>query len=170
MDGRLAILFNLVALFGDHYEGQGWTVDRADTQGMLTTSYGIVQYHNRNWGKELRFTQSFKKWKRFNPIIDLSLTEKGGAWIGLGLYQQFDMDINGTPLFVGFTMAPGLYSRGGDVDLGLPLEFRSGVEMGARFDSGWQVSLSFDHRSNADLGWVNPGVETIELRVSKSFN
>jgi len=169
MDGRLAILFNLVALLGDGYEGEGWTVNRADMEGMLTTSYGIVQYQEINWGRELRFTQNFKKWKRFNPIIDLSITDKGGAWLGLGLYQQFDMDINGTPLFVGFTLAPGVYMPGGDVDLGLPLEFRSGVEMGVRFENGWQVSLSFDHRSNADLAAWNPGLETIQLRVSKTF-
>ncbi len=170
MDGRLAILFNLVALFGDHYEGQGWTIDRADMAGAVTTSYGIVQYQNRHWGEELRFTRNFKQWKRFNPIIDFSVTEKGGAWLGLGLYQQFDMDINGTPLFVGFTMAPGLYARGGDVDLGYPLEFRSGVEMGVRFNNGWQASLSFDHRSNADIGRINPGMETIQFRLTKSFN
>jgi len=170
MDGRLAILFNLVALFGDGYEGEGWTIERADMAGMLTTSYGIVQYQDINWGSELRFTKNYKKWKRFNPILDFSITDRGGAWLGYGLYQQFDMDINGTPLFVGFTMAPGIYMQGGEVDLGSPLEFRSGVEMGVRFDSGWQVSLSYDHRSNADLGTVNPGLETLQLRVSKSFN
>lgn len=170
MDGRLAILFNLVALLGDGYEGEGWTVERADMAGMLTTSYGVVQYGGVNIGQELRFTQNFKTWKRFNPILDFSVTDKGGAWLGYGLYQQFDMDINGTPLFVGFSMAPGLYMQGGEVDLGYPLEFRSGVEMGVRFESGWQVSLSFDHRSNADLSAWNPGLETLELRISKAFN
>lgn len=170
MDGRLAILFNLVALFGDHYEGQGWTIDRADTEGLLTTSLGVVQYQTENVGTELRFTHSFKKWKRFNPILDYSITDQGGAWIGFGLYQQFDMDINGTPLFVGFSLAPGLYARGEEVDLGSPLEFRSGVEMGARFENGWQVSVSFDHRSNADISRWNPGLETVQLRVSKRFN
>ena len=170
MDGRLAILFNLVALLGDHYEGQGWTVARADTAGMQTVSYGSVQFHEQDHSRELRFTQNFKQWKRFNTILDFSLTDKGGAWLGYGLYQQFDMNINSTPLFIGFTMAPGLYVQGGEVDLGYPLEFRSGVEMGVRFAKGWQVSLSYDHRSNADLSRVNPGVETVELRISKRFN
>jgi len=170
MDGRLAILFNLVALLGESYEGEGWTIERADMAGMLTTSYGIVQYQTQNWGEELRFTQSYKKWKHFNPVIDVAITDKGGAWLGLGLYQQFDMDINGTPLFVGFTMVPGIYMQGEDVDLGIPLQFRSGVEMGVRFENGWQASLSFDHRSNADVVPWNPGLETIQLRISKSFN
>lgn len=170
MDGRLAILFSLMALFGDGYEGEGWTVARANTEGMLTTSYGIVQYQGVDWGEELRFTQSFKKWKRFNPVVDFSITDKGGAWLGLGLYQQFDIDLNGTPLFVGFSFAPGIYMQGNDVDLGFPIEFRSGVEMGVRFDTGWQVSLSYDHRSNADVVSWNPGLETIQLRVSKTFN
>jgi len=90
--------------------------------------------------------------------------------MGFGLYQQFDMDINGTPLFVGLTMVPGLYMQGQDVDLGFPLEFRSGIEMGVRFEYGWQASLSFDHRSNADVVAWNPGLETIQLRISKTFN
>ena len=170
MDGRLAILFNLVALLGDHYEGQGWTVARADMAGMQTVSAGSVQFQEQGIGQEFRYTRSFKKWKRFNPIVDFSVTDKGGAWLGYGLYQQFNMDINTTPLFIGFTFAPGLYMQGGEVDLGYPLEFRSGVEMGVRFEQGWQVSLSYDHRSNGDIAAWNPGLETIELRISKAFN
>jgi len=170
MDGRLAVLFGLAALMGDSYEGEGWTVERADMEGMLTTSYGRVQYQTLNWGEELRFTQSFKKWKHFNPIIDFSVTDKGGAWLGFGLYQQYDIDIGGLPLFMGFTFAPGIYAQGEDVDLGFPLEFRSGVEMGVQFRHGWQVSLSYDHRSNADVVALNPGLETLQLRVSKTFN
>ena len=170
MDGRLAILFNLVALLGDHYEGEGWTIKRADMAGMVTASSGVVQFQDQTVGEELRFTRNYKQWTRFNPVLDFSVTNKGGAWLGYGLYQQFDMDINGTPLFMGFSFAPGIYMQGGEVDLGYPIEFRSGVEMGVRFKRGWQVSLSYDHRSNADLGSPNPGLETIELRISKTFN
>ena len=170
MDGKLAVLFGLMSLMGDGVQGDGWNIARADVDGMITTSVGIVQFQGHNWGQELRFTRSFKKWKRCNPVLDFSITEKGGAWLGLGLYQQFDFDLGGVPAFAGFSFAPGIYAQGGDADLGLPLEFRSGVELGVRFAQDWQVSLSYDHRSNGDISQVNPGMETIQLRISKSFN
>lgn len=170
MDGRLAILFGVMSFFGDGVEGDGWNVQRADVAGSFTTSAGIVQFQGQNWGQELRFTQNFKKWKRFNPVVDFSLTDKGGAWLGLGLYQQFDIDVAGVPLFAGFSFAPGAYMAGNDIDLGYPLEFRSGVELGVRFGEDWRVSLSYDHRSNGDFSAVNPGMETIQLRVSKAFH
>lgn len=170
MDGRLAVLFGVMSLWGDGYQADGWNVARADVDGMLTTSAGIVQFDGENWGQELRFTHHFKKWKRFNPVVDFSITDKGGAWLGFGLYQQFDLDIGGLPAFAGFSFAPGVYMQGGDVDLGYPIEFRSGVELGVRFAENWQVSLSYDHRSNGDISSLNPGLETIQLRVSKAFN
>jgi len=170
VDGRWAILFWIMSLFGDGYQSEGWNVARADMDGMLTTSVGIVQFEGENWGQELRLTRNYKKWKRFNPVIDFSVTDKGGAWLGLGLYQQFDFEIGGLPAFAGFSFAPGVYMQGGDVDLGFPLEFRSGLELGVRFAEGWQASLSFDHRSNGDISRVNPGMETFQLRVSKTFN
>ena len=171
MDGRLAVLFGLMSLMGDGFEGEGWNVERADVGGMLTTSYGQVQFGgDKRWGEEIRFTSVLPKWRKFNPVIDFSITDKGGAWLGFGLYQQFDINVGGLPAFAGFSFAPGLYMPGDDVDLGLPIEFRSGIEFGVRFAEDWQVSLSYDHRSNGDISRVNPGIETLQLRISKAFN
>jgi len=72
-------------------------------------------------------------------------------------------------MFLGLSFAPGLYFQGGEVDLGLPLEFRSGFEVGTFIHDDWRISLSYDHRSNADLSAINPGIETIELRISRPF-
>ncbi len=170
MKGEFAILFWIMSLMGEGIEGEGWNVQRADMAGQVTISSGIVQFDGQNWGQELRVTRTLDRWKRFNPVLDFSITEKGGAWLGLGLYQQFDFEIAGVPAFAGFSFAPGVYMPGGDVDLGFPIEFRSGVEFGVRFRGGWQVSLSYDHRSNGDISPVNPGMETLQLRVSKAFN
>jgi len=170
MRGEFAVLFAIMSMFGDGIQGEGWNVRRADVSNQAVISTGAVVYNNKFWGRELRVTRTLDKWKRFNPVIDFSVTEKGGAWLGYGLYQQFDLNINNTPLFVGFSFAPGIYAQGGDVDLGFPIEFRSGVEVGVRFERGWQLSLSYDHRSNGDISARNPGMETLQLRISKSFN
>lgn len=170
MRGEFAILFAIMSLFGDGVEGEGWNVQRADASNRVVISTGAVVFDDQFWGQELRVTRTYKKWKRFNPVIDFSVTEKGGAWLGLGLYQQFDFEIAGVPAFAGFSFAPGAYLQGRDVDLGFPLEFRSGLEFGLRFQNDWQLSLSYDHRSNGDISAVNPGLETLQIRFSKAFN
>ncbi len=170
MRGEFAVLFAIMSLFGDGYQGDGWNIERADVPGEVVLSTGAVIFDNKFTGRELRVTRTFNKWKRFNPVVDFSITDKGGAWLGLGLYQQFDFNLGGAPVFAGFSFAPGVYMQGNEVDLGFPLEFRSGVEIGVRLGEDWRVSLSYDHRSNGDISSVNPGMETLELRISKSFN
>ena len=166
MDGRLAVLFWLMSLTSGEYQGDGFTVQRGDIGGHVTASAGRVEFQDEYTGYEARLTYSLDKLWRFNPIIDASLTDKGGVWVGLGLYQQFDVSLGNTDLFAGLTFAPGYYMNGDDVDLGGPLEFRSGLEIGVRLENDWQVSVSYDHRSNADLGYTNPGLETLQLRFS----
>ena len=51
-------------------------------------------------------------------------------------------------------------------DLGGPVEFRSGLELGYESDRGWRIGLGFDHRSNAGIESRNPGLETVHLRLS----
>lgn len=169
MDGRLAVLFGVMSLFGGEYQSDGFNLNRADIAGRLITSVGAVQFDRRIVGSELRMTYAFNQWGRFNPVVDFSITDKGGAWAGIGLYQQFDFDFGAQQYFAGFHFAPGIYIQGGEVDLGYPLEFRSGVEIGVRLRNDWQISLSYDHRSNADIMEVNPGLETIQIRFSRAF-
>lgn len=149
----------------------GLSLHRADTQGRQVLSAGPVLFDGESIGQELRYTRMFgQHMGRFNTVLDVSVTDAGGLWIGGGLYQQFDIDLGEQRLFVGLSFAPGLYLQGAEVDLGSPLEFRSGIELGMRVDNDWQVSLSYDHRSNGDISAVNPGVETIQLRLSRTFN
>lgn len=170
MDGRLAILFNLVSFFGEHTEIGGFHMDRGDISDHFVVSAGPTLQNGRSSSFETRISYAMpKKWLHFNPMIDISFTDKGAVWAGFGLYQQFDFEIADQDLFFGFYTAPGFYSAGNDIDLGLALQFRAGFEFGAVFHDDWRLALSYDHRSNADLSSVNPGVETLQLRFSKPF-
>ncbi|WP_157879134.1 acyloxyacyl hydrolase [Pararhodospirillum photometricum] len=62
--------------------------------------------------------------------------------------------------------ALGYYQRGGGRDLGYPLEFRSGLEIGWRFDGGMRAGVAMHHLSNANIGDRNPGVEELSLNLS----
>lgn len=170
MDGKLAVLFWLMSLTNGEVTTDGFNTNRYDAGDRMVASTGALSSGGRELGQEVRLTYMFDQFMgRFNPTVDLSITDEGGIFAGVGLYQQFDMHIGDQDFFAGLTFTPGLYIQGDEIDLGAPLEFRSGVELGMRLDNDWQISLSYDHRSNGDFADVNPGMETIQLRLSKSF-
>ena len=51
----------------------------------------------------------------------------------------------------------------GILDLGGGLEFRSGVELAYRFENNMRFGIAFSHISNAGLGDINPGTESLVL-------
>ncbi|OZA01556.1 MAG: hypothetical protein B7Y02_17545 [Rhodobacterales bacterium 17-64-5] len=59
--------------------------------------------------------------------------------------------------------------QGDGPDLGGPVEFRSGVEIGFIANNGLRFGLSYDHRSNGGIYEDNPGLETVQLRLSVPF-
>ncbi|MDP2492568.1 acyloxyacyl hydrolase [Shimia thalassica] len=88
-------------------------------------------------------------------------------FLGIGLVGTYDFD---SPWFAEVSVMPGLYSEGSILtDLGDALEFRSLLGVGYAFRNGSAVSLAIVHKSNASLGDVNPGVNTILLRYHKRF-
>jgi hypothetical protein len=66
---------------------------------------------------------------------------------------------------VRLSFAPGYYRAGGGKDLGYPLEFRSGIELGWRFHEG-RVGVELYHLSNASLARHNPGEESLVLTLA----
>ncbi|CCG08039.1 Putative uncharacterized protein [Pararhodospirillum photometricum DSM 122] len=72
----------------------------------------------------------------------------------------------GRHVYVMPNTALGYYQRGGGRDLGYPLEFRSGLEIGWRFDGGMRAGVAMHHLSNANIGDRNPGVEELSLNLS----
>ena len=100
----------------------------------------------------------------FGTSVGLSVAEEGETWIGFGTTYSFQLGRDG---FYGelFSM-PGLYADNGGFDLGGDIQFRSGIELGYENRQGWRYALTYDHRSNADLESRNPGVETVQFKVS----
>lgn len=61
---------------------------------------------------------------------------------------------------------PGLYRQGNGLDLGHALEFATGIEVGTELRNGAQLSFLYEHRSNAGLSNVNPGLNTLSVLYS----
>lgn len=120
---------------------------------------------SRGGGTEayLRY-ESDRKIGPFDFAAGMSISEHGALWIGAGLmWTRF---FPGSRVYVQANAMPGLYHRGNGPDLGHPLEFRTGLELGYAFDRGARISLGLDHRSNAHIGRWNPGINGLFLRVS----
>lgn len=52
------------------------------------------------------------------------------------------------------------------IDLGHPLEFRSGIEIAYRFDNNVRAGLVLLHFSNGGISEPNPGVEELSITLS----
>lgn len=169
MDGSLAVAFWLASLPPAEYNSPQFKIERVEKGGRLAISSGPVEFQDDIVGWEARATYVFDRFwlNRFNPTFDLSVTDQGGTYIAFGLYQQIDFSLGNLDMFLGLSFSPGLYIRGNEVDLGSPLEFRSGAEIGVKLPQDWQISFLYDHRSNADIGDINPGMETYQLKLSR---
>ncbi|MGY6536065.1 MAG: acyloxyacyl hydrolase [Pararhodobacter sp.] len=94
------------------------------------------------------------------PVYGLSVSSRGEAWVGGGLAYGIELSPGG--VFVRGSVMPGLHARGRGRDLGGPITFRSGLELGMPLGQG-EIALGIDHRSNAGLYSENPGLNSLYL-------
>ena len=95
------------------------------------------------------------------PFVGGFVTTDGAVYGGFGLGAELVLDDR--YVFMPFT-GVGLFEDGGGKDLGSVVEFRSGVDLGYRFDYGGQISVTFTHISNAGISDRNPGTELLMFR------
>lgn len=94
------------------------------------------------------------------PLIGAIATSQGSAYFYGGL--AFDLFIAKEVVFTP-SFAPGGYFKGGGLDLGFPLEFRTCLELSYRFKNKGRLGAMFYHISNASIGSRNPGAECLSL-------
>jgi hypothetical protein len=97
------------------------------------------------------------------PHVGVFGTTDGSAYVYAGV--RVDLFL-GRRFVVSPNFSPGLYHAGGGKDLGFEVEFRSGLELGYRFDDRSRLTAAMHHLSNASLGDRNPGTETVTLYYS----
>lgn len=94
----------------------------------------------------------------FRPLVGAMATTRGSGYLYAGI--AFDIflfpELVFTPSF-----APGLYIKGGGMELGFPVEFRSSAELSYRFKNKSRIGAMFYHMSNASIGFRNPGTECL---------
>ncbi|NGX51401.1 MAG: hypothetical protein K1060chlam2_01267 [Chlamydiae bacterium] len=92
------------------------------------------------------------------PLVGVMATSNGSAYFYGGIAFDFFLakQVVFTPSF-----APGIYIKGGGMELGFPLEFRSSAELSYRFKNKARFGAMFYHISNASIGYKNPGTECL---------
>lgn len=169
MDGTLAALTLLFGLWdmAENHCATGCLAANG-TQGHTAVSAGAVFLDGEQIAGEVYIRRDTRrKFGPFQPIYGFSVTDQGTVWVGAG--PSYTLPLKSENIFVQLHAMAGFYLQGDGPDIGGPVEFRSGVEIGFVADNGMRFGLSFDHRSNADIYDDNPGLETVQFRVSKPF-
>jgi lipid A 3-O-deacylase len=91
------------------------------------------------------------------PVLGGSLLHDGGNYAYGGL--RYDYEI-GSEWSLSSSFAIGLYSPG-EVDLGGPLEFRSGLDISYRVTPNSSFGIGISHLSNAGIYSRNGGSESL---------
>ena len=163
-DGTLAVIFWLWALLGS-----GLDITKEAETPKATYALGETFVDREANGKELRFI--YHRDHRFGPLqptFDVSITERGGAYLGAGFRQEAHI---AGPFYISGQAVTGLWLDdliGNDRDLGGLIEFRTGFALEAEMGDG-RMAIGWDHRSNIDLGRINPGMEVLSIRYTTRF-
>lgn len=171
-DGTFAALLLIGGLFdmGTNYCGtETGCLGRSETTPRLAISAGESIRRQAPVASEiyLRYDLGHRNGP-FGHAIGFSVSENGELWLGLG--QTWKVDFGRSGWYTELHAMTGLYEPNGGFDLGGAIEFRSGIELGYENRSGWRYSLSYDHRSNLEIYSDNPGIETVQARVSIPLN
>jgi len=130
-------------------------------------SYSIHQnwFNDADNGQEIYFRRKTGHANGpFENMWGLSISTNNEFWVGFG--HGIDFQIGQSPLNVQLHAMTGLYRSGDGVNLGGPIEFRSGIEVQYITDKDWRLGLGWDHRSNLEIYDINPGLETAFIRLS----
>ena len=170
MDGTLAAIFAIASLADLAVTHCPMScLDRRSVPAQYSLRLGDVHLDESRIATELTFgVAAGVTVGPFHPVAAASVTEDGTGWIGLGA-RLTSADILPGPVFVESTFMPGAAFKGGGPDLGGNLQFRSSLGFGLAFANGSSVSIAYDHRSNADIRAVNPGLEVLSIGYAIPF-
>ena len=167
-DGTFAVLMLIAGLTDmtlNHCKTDAGCLGKTDVDPRLSLAVGEVIERNAIEEDEIyiRYDLGHNRGP-FGNAMGFSVSENGAAWIGFG--TTYKKNLGSTPVYAELHSMPGLYLANDGFDLGGPIAFRSGVEIGYEAPSGWRAAISYDHRSNAGIYDDNPGIEMMQFRVS----
>ena len=166
MDGIIAVAFLIGSLtdMTRNHCGEGGCLARSSVIPTFWAQAGQLIFDGDGIGPEIAIGRDIGfAYGPYRPAYALSVGIDGETWFGIGARWTHDL---GRDTFIEASLFPGLYLDGQGPDLGSPVQFRAALGVGHVLANGLSVTLSFDHRSNADLSRINPGLETFSIRFA----
>ena len=166
MNGTFAALM-LIAGLWDMSQNYCQTncFQKREVAGYTTYAIGETVFNDDPFGTEVYVRRDTKvAHGPFQNVYGMSISDTGDAWAGIDHAYTIEAPIDRVD--VQLHAMTGFYSRGTGIDLGGPIEFRSGIELAYHLENGMRVGLGWDHRSNLEIYARNPGVEMVHLRIS----
>ncbi|KQB98020.1 hypothetical protein AL073_03695 [Loktanella sp. 1ANDIMAR09] len=143
---------------------------QSEAPARIHVQYGDTYFQEEVIGDEVFISYDLpKRIGAVQPTLGASLTSDNDLWLGAGAKWSSER-ISDSPIFIEASLMPGLYIQDDGPDLGFPLQWRGSVGAGVKFGDMGSLSVFLDHRSNADLSEVNPGLETVGVRLSYQFD
>jgi hypothetical protein len=128
--------------------------------GSFDSFDNVEQDKSTDLRLEYRFGTPF--WHVIKPQIGFEATTDGSAAFFGGIVADY---VLWDHVVIAPSFSVGAYASGAGKEMGSIIQFRSQIEAGYRFDSGWRVAGALSHISNAELGDKNHGSEILTLYV-----
>lgn len=169
MGGELTALWFLVSMldmgFG-YCPNEGCLHPNAQDP-YLNFSAGSVHFQGDHISEEVYLRRETAiAYGPFHIIYGASATTEGDLWAGIGASHTTEWEMGASDGYVQLSFLPGLYLQGDGPDLGGPVLARAGIELGIEARNGVRYAISLDHRSHGGIYDHNPGLETVQFRVS----
>ncbi len=148
-----------ILIFFTHLMSFSQTIKRKNYLSVSTAIFDVLQEDKPSLEGRIDFRMNNVEWI-FKPFVGIMTNTDGAVNLYAGVYKN--LAINNFLIFTP-SFAPSIYFKHKSKDLHSFLEFRSGIEFTIKFESGFRVGISFYHVSNASLGKLNPGVESLAM-------
>ena len=112
---------------------------------------------------EYRFSTD---WYGFRPQAGLFATADSGAYVYAGVGYPFSINEKWSLIP---SLSGGYYHKGAGKNLGNNINFYSQLRLEYRLSSDAGIGLGVGHISNAGLGDINPGAQTVYLNYTVTF-
>ncbi|WP_166254671.1 acyloxyacyl hydrolase [Marinobacter salicampi] len=127
---------------------------------------GIDRHLESPWRYGVEYRMAPVTRYRLVPSFGLAWTSDDANFIYAELRRDFHL---GGRWLLTPSFGVGRFNSRPNLDLGLPLEFRSGLELSYRFEAGYRLGAAIFHLSNGGLSEENPGTEAAVLSFSLPF-
>ena len=112
------------------------------------------------YGIEYR-AKPFSKWQLI-PAFGIAWNTHDSRYVYSELKHDWNLKHN--LVFTG-SLGVGIFDSTNNLDLGHPVEFRTGFELSYRFKNNYRLGVAAYHLSNSRLSQKNPGTEAIALSL-----